>query len=135
MRPRWILIEWGFSNRSILRSHFKKFMNFFKRFHNLQLLIFYNSSLPWNLLYLQFCSVFLVKKIIYFFVVNLYVRAVKKMPFLFLGSSPCYYLFKCTRNNTPLFLIYSSCHRVCLSTTCLPVCENGAIIPLKNIFD
>ena len=75
------------------------------------------------------------KKIIYFFVVNLYIRAVKKMPFLFLGSSPCYYLFKCTRNNTPLFLIYSSCHRVCLSTTCLPVCENGAIIPLKNIFD
>ena len=101
----------------------------------LKFLIFYNSSFAWHLLYFQLCSVFLIEQIIHLFIIDLNIRAMKKLSFLFLWWCSCYYLFECSGYYSFLLLWVSSCHCICFTTASLSICKDCSIITLKNILN
>ena len=71
-----------------------------------------------------------------FLVVNLDKAASNQMFFIGLGISKSDNLMECSGNDTfGLFAFRTAHHGMRLTTACLSICKNGAVISFKDIVD
>lgn len=63
-----------------------------------------------------------------FLIVNLYKTTPNQVCFSAIAFCYCYDLAKSSRNDTLSFFRIRTHHRMSFTATCLPICENGAII-------